>query len=81
MYENPAALKFLDHIVDSKYKDGEPEVQLLEWTEAQYRAIEEIARTNKRDVGGKKRKIVEFLKGQGFKWEQVEVLMQEMEIE
>lgn len=83
MYDNPAALKFLDDIADRKYKDGEPEaeVQLPELTEVQYRAIEEIARTNRRDVTGAKRKIVEFLKAQGFDRGQVEILMKELEAE
>lgn len=83
MYKNPAALKFLDDIADMKYKDGEaePEVVLPELTGEQYRAIEEIARANRRDERDAKRKIVEFLKGQGFSREQVVVLMQEMEAE
>lgn len=81
MYENPAALKLLDDIAETKYKDGEPEpeIELPELTETQYRAIEEIARSNQRDVTGAKRKIVEFLKGQGFNREQVEILMKEIQ--
>lgn len=81
MYDNPSALKFLENIAETTFKDGEPEpvAELPSVSQEQYDVISGIAKKNRKDETKAIQEIAVYLKGEGFKQEEIVTLLKAMQ--
>lgn len=81
VYDNPTALKFLENIAETTFKDGEPEpvVELPSVSLEQYDVISGIAKKNRKDETKAIQEIAVYLKEQGFKQDEIVKLLKAMQ--
>lgn len=81
MYDNPTSMKFLENIADTKFQDGQPEpvAELPSVSQEQYDVISGIAKKNRKDETKAIQEIAVYLKGEGFKQEEIVTLLKAMQ--
>lgn len=81
MYDNSNALKFLENIAETSFKDGEPEpeLKLPVLTDVQYNSIEALAKKYHKDETKVLSEIASYLKSQGFNQKDIKTLLRAMQ--
>lgn len=83
VYDNPKALRFLENIAESVFKDGEPEPveQLPTVSDEQYRMMYELSQKHRKDEVKALSEIGLYLKSQGFKPDEIRSILMKIQYE